>query len=59
MDAYLDYQAQQMDRARTFAEIRRIEEHVSEKAQARPKARRRAARLFVALAARPARRRAV
>jgi hypothetical protein len=52
MDAYLDHQAQQMDRARTFAEIRRIEERVSKLAQARPKARRRAAWPFGALAAR-------
>jgi hypothetical protein len=33
MDAYRDYQAQQMGRAKTFAEIRRIEERVSEMAQ--------------------------
>lgn len=52
MDAYLEYQAQQMGRARTFAEIRRIEERVSEMAQARPEARRKAARLFGAMAAR-------
>jgi len=52
MDDYLDRQAQQMDRARTFAEIRRIEERVSEMAQARPEARRRAAWPFGALAAR-------
>ena len=52
MNAYPDHQAQQIDRARTFAEIRRIEERVSEMAQARPEARRKAARLFGALAAR-------
>ena len=52
MDDYLDHQAQQMDRARTFAEIRRIEERVSKMAQARPEARRRAAWPFGALAAR-------
>ena len=52
MDAYLDHQAQQVDRARTFAEIRRIEERVSTMAQARPEARRRATWPFSALAAR-------
>jgi hypothetical protein len=51
MDAYLDHQAQQVDRARTFAEIRRIEERVSTMAQARPEARRRSWP-FSALAAR-------
>jgi hypothetical protein len=53
MDAYLDHHhSQQMDRARTFAEIRRIEERVSRMAQARPEARRRALWPFRALAAR-------
>ncbi len=52
MDAYLDHQTQQMDRAKTFAEIRRIEERVSKMAQPRPQARRRAAWPFGALAAR-------
>jgi hypothetical protein len=52
MDAYPDHQAQQMDQARTFAEIRRIEERVSKMAQARPEARRRAAWPFSALATR-------
>ena len=52
MDADLDHQAQQMGRARTFAEIRRIEERVSTMGQARPEARRRAAWPFGALAAR-------
>lgn len=52
MDDYLDHQAQQMDRARTFAEIRRIEERIGRMAQAKPEARRRAAWLFGALAAR-------
>ena len=55
MDAYLDHQAQQMGRARTFAEIRRIEERVSTMARARPGARRRAPWPFRALASRPAR----
>ena len=57
MDDYLDRQAHQVDRARTFAEIRRIEERVSRMAQAKPVARRRAVWPFGALAAR--RRRAV
>jgi hypothetical protein len=42
MNAYLVYQAQQMERAKTFAEIRRIEERVSRMAQAKPEVRRRA-----------------
>jgi hypothetical protein len=42
MNAYLDYQTQQMERAKTFAEIRRIEERVSRMAQAKPEVRRRA-----------------
>jgi hypothetical protein len=57
MDAYPDRQGQQIDRAKTFAEIRRIEERVSKVARPRPDARRRAAWPFGALAAR--RRRAV
>jgi len=57
MNAYLADQTQQMERARTFAEIRRIEERVSRMAQAKPEVRRRAAWPFGALAAR--RRRAV
>jgi hypothetical protein len=52
MDAYLDHQTQQMNRAKTFAEIRRIEERVSKMARARPEAWRRAAWPFGALAAR-------
>ena len=52
MNAYLVSQAQQMERARTFAEIRRIEERVSRMAQARPQGRRRAVWPFGALAAR-------
>ena len=35
MDAYLGHQAQQMNRAKTFAEIRRIEQRVTKMAQAR------------------------
>jgi len=57
MDAYLVYQTQQMERARTFAEIRRIEERVSRMTQAKPEVRRQAPWPFGALAAR--RRRAV
>jgi hypothetical protein len=52
MDAYLGHQAQQMNRAKTFAEIRRIEQRVTKMAQARPGVRRRAAWPFGALAAR-------
>jgi hypothetical protein len=50
MNAYLVSQAQQMERARTFAEIRRIEDRISRMAQARPQ--RRAVWPFGALAAR-------
>lgn len=50
MNAYLVSQAQQMERARTFAEIRRIEERVS--AMARSQGRRRAVWPFGALTAR-------
>jgi hypothetical protein len=52
MNAYLAYQAQQMERAKTFAEIRRIEERVSRMAQAKPELRHRAVWPFGALAAR-------
>jgi hypothetical protein len=52
MNAYLIYQTQQMERARTFAEIRRIEDRVSRMAQAEPEVRRRAVWPFGALAAR-------
>jgi hypothetical protein len=41
MNAYLAYQTQQMERAKTFAEIRRIEDRVSWMAQAKPEVRRR------------------
>jgi hypothetical protein len=57
MNAYLAYQTQQIERAKTFAEIRRIEERVNKMAQARPEVRRRAIWPFGALAAR--RRRAI
>jgi len=52
MDDYLDRQAHQVDRARTFAEIRRIEERAAEMARARPESRRRAAWPFGAPGAR-------
>jgi hypothetical protein len=52
MNDYLDHHMQQVDRARTFAEIRRIEERVSTMAQVRPEARRRAGWPFGVLAAR-------
>jgi hypothetical protein len=42
MNAYLGYQTQQMERAKTFAEIRQIEARVSSLAQAKPEVRRRA-----------------
>ena len=42
MNAYLAYQTQQMERAKSFAEIRQIEERVSRMAQAKPEVRRRA-----------------
>lgn len=58
MDAYLDHQAQQLDRARTFADIRRIEERASNAARARTGERRRAGWPFAALAARRRRARA-
>jgi len=52
LNAYLNYQAQQMERAKTFAEIRRIEERASMLAEAKPEVRRRAVWPFGALAAR-------
>jgi hypothetical protein len=52
LNAYLVYQAQQIERAKTFAEIRRIEERVSRLAEAKPEVRRRAVWPFGALAAR-------
>ena len=52
MNAYLVYQTQQMERARTFAEIRRIEERAIMLAEAKPEVRRRAVWPFGALAAR-------
>jgi hypothetical protein len=52
VNAYLNYQAQQMGRAKTFAEIRRIEERAIMLAEAKPEVRRRAVWPFGALAAR-------
>ena len=52
MNAYLASQTQQMEQAKTFAEIRRIEERVSRLAEAKPEVRRRAVWPFGALAAR-------
>jgi hypothetical protein len=52
LNAYLNYQAQQMERAKTFAEIRRIEERASMLAEAKPEVRRRAVWPLGALAAR-------
>ena len=52
MNAYLVHQTQQMERAKTFAEIRRIEERVSRMGQAKPEVRRRAIWPFGARAAR-------
>ena len=52
MNAYLVYQTQQMERAKTFADIRRIEARVSRMAQAKPEVRRQAPWPFGALAAR-------
>jgi hypothetical protein len=58
MNAYLAYQTQQMERAKSFAEIRRIEERVNRMAQAKPEVRRRPVWPFGDRAA-PRRRRAV
>ena len=52
MNGYLVYQTQQMERAKTFAEIRRIEERASRLAEAKPEVRCRAIWPFGALAAR-------
>jgi hypothetical protein len=40
MNDYLAWQVQQIDRAKTFADIRRIEDRASRMAQAAPEARR-------------------
>jgi hypothetical protein len=53
MNDYLACQVQQIDRATTFADIRRIEDRVSRMAQAAPEARRGTAWLLRALGRRP------
>jgi len=53
MNDYLAYQLQQIDRAKTFADIRRIEDRASRMAQAAPQARRGSAWLLRTLGRRP------
>jgi hypothetical protein len=53
MNDYLAFQLQQIDRARTFADIRRIEDRASRMAQATPQARRGSAWLLRVLGRRP------
>jgi len=53
MNDYLACQVQQIGRAKTFADIRRIEDRASRMAQATPKARRGSAWLLRALGTRP------
>ena len=53
MNDYLARQVQQIDRAKTFADIRRIEDRASTMAQATPEARRGSAWLLRALGRRP------
>ena len=53
MNDYLLCQVQQIDRAKTFADIRRIEDRVSRMAPAAPKAQRGSAWLLKALGRRP------
>jgi hypothetical protein len=53
MNDYLAFQIQQIDRAKTFADIRRIEDRASTMTQATPKARRGSAWLLTALGRRP------
>jgi hypothetical protein len=53
MNDYLAWQAQRIDRAKTFADIRRIEDRASRMAQAAPEARRGSAWLLRALGRRP------
>lgn len=55
MNDYLLCQVQQIGRAKTFADIRRIEERASQMAQAAPKARRGSAWLLRAVGRRPRR----
>lgn len=53
MNDYLAWQIQQIDRAKTFADIRRIEDRASTMVQATPKARRAPAWLLRTLGRRP------
>jgi hypothetical protein len=53
MNDYPACQVQQIDRAKTFADIRRIEDRASRMARATPKARRGSAWLLRALGRRP------
>jgi hypothetical protein len=53
MNDYLAWQLQQIDRAKTFADIRRIEDRASRVAQATPQARRSSAWLLRTLGRRP------
>ena len=53
MNEYLVRQIQQIDRAKTFADIRRIEDRASRTAQAAPEARRGSAWLLRVLGRRP------
>ena len=53
MNDYLAGQVQQIDRAKTFAEFRRIEDRVSRMAQATPEARRGGGWLLRALGRQP------
>ena len=53
MNDYLARQVQQIDRAKTFADIRRIEDRASRMAQAAPEARRGSAWLLRVLGRRP------
>ena len=53
MNDYLDSQVRQIDRARTFADIRRIEDRASRMAQAAPEVRRGSAWLLRLLGRRP------
>jgi len=53
MNDYVAWQVQQIDRARSFADIRRIEDRASRMAQATPEARRGRPWLLRALGRRP------
>ena len=53
MNDYLAWQIQQIDRAKTFADIRRIEDRASSMVQATPEVRRGSAWLLRVLGRRP------